>query len=100
MSDSFADTDKERQRAWFELAKQWGRLPEETLLARRDVTPQLAKPYWATTGAFRFLRHPGRPRGKPRPRASRPRRGSRHQKSRRCIGKNSVEARFSCCNFI
>jgi len=36
MSDSFADTDKERQRAWFELAKQWGRLPEETLLARRE----------------------------------------------------------------
>jgi hypothetical protein len=33
MSDSFADSDKERQRAWLELAKQWGRVPEETLLA-------------------------------------------------------------------
>ena len=33
MSDSFANSDTERQRAWLELAKQWGNLPEETLLA-------------------------------------------------------------------
>jgi hypothetical protein len=35
MSETFAHTDQERQRAWLDLAKQWGRLPEEILLKHK-----------------------------------------------------------------
>jgi len=35
MAESCADDDTARRRAWLELAKQWGRLPEETVLAKR-----------------------------------------------------------------
>jgi len=35
IAEGCADSDMARRRAWLELAKQWGRLPEETVLARR-----------------------------------------------------------------
>jgi hypothetical protein len=34
MAESCADTDAERRKAWLELAKQWSRLPEETVLRK------------------------------------------------------------------
>jgi hypothetical protein len=34
MAESCADTDTERRKAWLELAKQWSRLPEETVLRK------------------------------------------------------------------
>jgi hypothetical protein len=42
MSETFAGTDQERQRAWLELAKQWGRLPEEIILS--TTKPQTTSP--------------------------------------------------------
>jgi len=44
MSETFADTDKERQRAWLELAKQWGRLPEEIVLNQTKHQTSAAQP--------------------------------------------------------
>jgi hypothetical protein len=38
MAESCADDDTARRHAWLELAKQWGRLPEETVLAKRRGT--------------------------------------------------------------
>jgi hypothetical protein len=34
MAESCADSDTERRKAWLELAKQWSRLPEETMLRK------------------------------------------------------------------
>jgi hypothetical protein len=34
MAESCADADTERRKAWLELAKQWSRLPEETVLRK------------------------------------------------------------------
>ena len=34
MAESCADTDTERRKAWLDLAKQWSRLPEETVLRK------------------------------------------------------------------
>jgi len=34
MAESCADTDTERRKAWLELARQWSRLPEETVVRK------------------------------------------------------------------
>ena len=34
MAESCADTDTERRKAWLDLARQWSRLPEETVLRK------------------------------------------------------------------
>jgi hypothetical protein len=34
MAESCADIDTERRKAWLDLAKQWSRLPEETVLRK------------------------------------------------------------------
>jgi len=34
MAESCADTDPDRRRAWLDLARQWSRLPEETVLRK------------------------------------------------------------------
>jgi hypothetical protein len=34
MAESCGDTDTERRKAWLDLAKEWSRLPEETVLRK------------------------------------------------------------------
>jgi hypothetical protein len=42
MAESCADTDTERRKAWLDLAKQWSRLPEETLLRKAGAAAVVA----------------------------------------------------------
>jgi hypothetical protein len=34
MAESFGDTDTERRKEWLDLATEWSRLPEETVLRK------------------------------------------------------------------
>jgi hypothetical protein len=43
MAESCADTDNERRKAWLELAKQWSRLPEETVLRKAALVRAISR---------------------------------------------------------